>query len=68
MSPYPFDQQTASYSAPHNWLMGLILDLDAPSHLVGVLVVLAMPVKKLSKMVGNSASYPLIVGEWIDYK
>ena len=28
-----------------------------PSHPVGVLLILAMPVKKLSKMVGNSASY-----------
>ena len=30
-----------------------------PSHPIGVLVVLAPPVKKLSKMVGNSASYPV---------
>ena len=28
-----------------------------PSHPVGVLLILATPVKKLSKMVGNSASY-----------
>ena len=28
-----------------------------PSHLVGVLLVLAAPVKKLSKMAGNLASY-----------
>ena len=28
-----------------------------PSHPVGVLLVLATPVKKLSKMAGNSASY-----------
>ena len=28
-----------------------------PSHPVGVLLVLATPVKKLSKMVGNLASY-----------
>ena len=30
-----------------------------PSHPIGALVVLAMPVKKLSKMVGNSANYPV---------
>ena len=30
-----------------------------PSHPVGVLVVLAKPVKKLSKMAGNPASYPV---------
>ena len=30
----------------------------SPSHPIGVRVVLAMPVK-LSKMVGNSASYPV---------
>ena len=28
-----------------------------PSHPIGVLLVLAMPVKKLSEMMGNSASY-----------
>ena len=32
--------------------------LTAPSHPIGVLVILDMPVN-LSKMVGNSASYPL---------
>ena len=30
-----------------------------PSHPVGVLLLLATPVKKLSKMVGNPASYPV---------
>ena len=30
-----------------------------PSHTIGVLVVSAMPVKKLSKMTGNPASYPV---------
>ena len=30
-----------------------------PSHPVGVLLLLATPVKKLSKMAGNPASYPV---------
>ena len=33
-----------------------------PSHPIGVLLVLAMPVKKLSKMAENSASYYPLVG------
>ena len=36
-----------------------------PSHPVGVLLVLATPGKKLSKMVGNSASYSPNIW-WID--
>ena len=44
-------------------LTGFSEDIDfachfvAPSHPVGVLVVLAIPVKKLSEMAGNLASY-----------
>ena len=34
------------------------------SHPVGVLLILATPVKKLSKMAGNSASYSL--NSWVD--
>ena len=30
-----------------------------PTHPIGVLVVLATPVKEVSKMVGNPASYPV---------
>ena len=36
-----------------------------PSHPAGVVLILATPVKKLSKMVGNSASYSHN-GWWID--
>ena len=36
-----------------------------PSHPVGVLLVLAIPVKKLSKLAGNSASY-LPNSWWVD--
>ena len=41
-----------------------------PSHPVRVLLVLATPVKKLSKMVGNLSSYSpyTVVGEYIDYE
>ena len=39
----------------NSWLPAL----PPPFHPIGVLVVLAMPVIKLSKMVGNSISYPV---------
>ena len=34
-----------------------LLTHPPPSHLAGVLLILATPVKKLSKIVGNSVSY-----------
>ena len=46
MAPSPLDKQTAGCNSPHDCTP------------IGVIVVLAMPVNVLSKMAGNSASYP----------
>ena len=63
MAAYPLDKQIAGYNSLHDWLMNLAMDLGVlcdmwrwkfvathlppPSHPIGMLLVLAMPVKTI---------------------